>query len=134
MVTHTQNKIKMIIKTITPRKTLSIRNLRENIDLFIRQTRQSSQHVVMQIKLSYNGKNETLSKKLAMDLNNKKQIKTLRDIATKNFNKIAKDKTELNKTQIFIYYRETSEEAYNNFNDSLSMNNKKDLFDIDDIN
>nr|YP_010455128.1 hypothetical protein NYK79_mgp20 [Porodaedalea mongolica]UUA03970.1 hypothetical protein [Porodaedalea mongolica]WCF76737.1 hypothetical protein [Porodaedalea mongolica] len=124
----------MIIKTITPRKTLSIRNLRENIDLFIRQTRQSSQHVVMQINLSYNGKNETLSKKLAMDLNNKKQIKTLRDIATKNFNKIAKDKTELYNTQIFIYYRETTEEAYNNFNDSLSMNNKKDMFDIDDIN
>nr|YP_010697772.1 hypothetical protein P1R16_mgp24 [Porodaedalea niemelaei]WCF76668.1 hypothetical protein [Porodaedalea niemelaei] len=124
----------MIIKTITPRKTLSIRNLRENIDLFIRQTRQSSQHVVMQIKLSYNGKNETLSKKLAMDLNNKKQIKTLRDITAKNFIKIAKDKTELYNTQVFIYYRETTEEAYNNFNDNLSMNNKKDMFDIDDIN
>lgn len=72
-------------------KPLTMKNLRENIDIFIRQSRLNTQYIVIQIKLSYNnGKNKkTLCNKIAIDLNSKIQIKTLRNLIIKKFDKLS---------------------------------------------
>nr|YP_010697779.1 hypothetical protein P1R16_mgp17 [Porodaedalea niemelaei]WCF76675.1 hypothetical protein [Porodaedalea niemelaei] len=125
----------MNIKTITTRKPLTTKNLRENINIFLKETSLHAQYLTIQINiLTKENKNKhTLCNKVVIDLQSKTGVKTFKDILVQNYLKVCNKKGFPKTAFITIHYIYSNEDDYKNFINNLKTSNKLNFFDDDNI-
>nr|YP_010455139.1 hypothetical protein NYK79_mgp09 [Porodaedalea mongolica]UUA03981.1 hypothetical protein [Porodaedalea mongolica]WCF76750.1 hypothetical protein [Porodaedalea mongolica] len=125
----------MNIKTITPRKPLTSKNLRENISIFIKETSLHTQYLTVQFNIftKVNKNKHTLCNKVVIDLQSKIGVKTFKDIIMQNYLKLCNNKGFLKTAYITIHYLYSNEDEYKNFINNLKTSNKLKFFDDADF-
>nr|YP_009690335.1 hypothetical protein Fomme_000105 [Fomitiporia mediterranea]QEG57115.1 hypothetical protein Fomme_000105 [Fomitiporia mediterranea] len=102
----------MKITTIKPNKEMPLVHFKIYLNSFLTQTRKTSQYVYIQVEILYNNSSIYLCNKVLIDLNNKKEIKTLKHLISDNFNDLLKGKPKLKVNKLRFYYIETTKNAY----------------------
>ena len=94
----------MIIIIIKPNKEMPLKHFKIYLNNFLSQTRKTSQYVYLQVEILYDNSSNYLCNKVLIDLNNKKEIKTLKQLINDNFSELLKGKPKLKVNKLRFYY------------------------------
>ena len=109
----------MKITTIKPNKEMPLKHFKTYFNTFLSQTRKTSQYVYLQVEILYDNSSNYLCNKVLIDLNNKKEIKTLKQLINDNFNELLKGKPKLKVNKLRFYYIDSTKSAYIKYLDEL---------------
>ena len=109
----------MIIIIIKPNKEMPLKHFKIYLNNFLSQTRKTSQYVYLQVEILYDNSSNYLCNKVLIDLNNKKEIKTLKQLINDNFNELLKGKPKLKVNKLRFYYIDSTKSAYIKYLDEL---------------